>query len=389
MNIIYYVQNSLIGLAIIALIYFNLPKQIGKPQFNHLTYKAALIANALLLILEMLLNLTTGKTSDLARFGLPVIVTSFYILNPVPEALWVLYLDNIIKNGKRPTKRLTIALSLPILLNLILSFTSLVESVTFTIDGSNIYHRGQLYVLMPLICYSYLIYYLFLVVKKRKAIHKNEFWSLFMAAFPPMVAGLLQSSFYGISLVWISMSFSMLIIYIRIQSAQIYTDHLTGLGNRRKFDNHLDSLFASDRRKQKVGGILIDIDDFKKMNDIYGHDFGDRILEEVGEILRKSVRKDDFVARIGGDEFAILIEVDKHAYLEEAVQRISENLKQFNKRGDYPVSLNLSIGYELYDFKSQIKPEEFYKRLDNKMYDSKKHNKRAIAAESEHQINRL
>lgn len=385
MNIIYYVQNSLIGLAIVALIYFNLPKQIGKPQFNHLTYKAALIANALLLILEMLLNLSTGKSSDLARFGLPVIVTSFYILNPIPEALWVLYLDSIIRNGKRPTKGFAVALSLPVLLNLILSLASLLESVTFAIDESNIYHRGPLYVLMPLICYSYLAYYLFLVIKKRKTIHKNEFWSLFFAAFPPMVAGVLQSVFYGISLVWISLSFSMLIIYIRIQSAQIYTDHLTGLGNRRKFDSHLDSLFASERKKQKLGGILIDVDDFKQMNDIYGHDFGDRILEAVGEILRKSVRKEDFVARIGGDEFAILIEVDQQDFLEEAVRRIEENLSQFNKREDYPVCLSLSIGYELYDFKSQMKPEEFYKHLDNEMYGSKKRNKRAMPVESKQQ----
>src|SRR3569833_3465157 len=84
-----------------------------------------------------------------------------------------------------------------------------------------------------------------------------------------------------------------------------YSDHVTGLANRRMLVRRLDELLQMRGREAIL--ILLDLDHFKKVNDLYGHGIGDRLLAFVGETLRAQVPGDACCARLGGDEFAILI----------------------------------------------------------------------------------
>jgi diguanylate cyclase (GGDEF)-like protein len=90
---------------------------------------------------------------------------------------------------------------------------------------------------------------------------------------------------------------------------QAFHDPLTGLANRALFRDRLDHALEQ-RRDESVSVLFVDLDDFKTVNDSLGHDVGDRLLVSVGERLRACVRVGDTVARIGGDEFAILVEAD-------------------------------------------------------------------------------
>jgi diguanylate cyclase (GGDEF)-like protein len=90
---------------------------------------------------------------------------------------------------------------------------------------------------------------------------------------------------------------------------QAFHDPLTGLANRALFRDRLDHALEQ-RRDEAISVLFVDLDDFKTVNDSLGHDVGDRLLASVGERLRACVRLGDTVARIGGDEFAILIEAD-------------------------------------------------------------------------------
>ncbi len=86
-------------------------------------------------------------------------------------------------------------------------------------------------------------------------------------------------------------------------------DPLTGLANRRRFMEQLDHAIAVSKRKQRQAALLfMDLDNFKAVNDQYGHAVGDRLLERVAQLLRRCVRASDTIARLGGDEFAILLE---------------------------------------------------------------------------------
>jgi diguanylate cyclase (GGDEF)-like protein/PAS domain S-box-containing protein len=109
---------------------------------------------------------------------------------------------------------------------------------------------------------------------------------------------------------------------------QAFHDSLTGLANRALFVDRVTHALARNREGHPIALLFLDLDDFKSVNDLRGHTVGDRLLVAVGERVRTAVREMDSVARIGGDEFAILVEdaADRHAPVDVA-QRILEALR--------------------------------------------------------------
>src|SRR5204863_3726525 len=97
---------------------------------------------------------------------------------------------------------------------------------------------------------------------------------------------------------------------------------LTGLYNHRAFHERLRSALANTSRSHDaVSVLMLDIDDFKRVNDIYGHGAGDEILRGLAETLKDSVRSSDAVYRLGGDEFAIVVTSPSPQHAERLAQR--------------------------------------------------------------------
>jgi GGDEF domain-containing protein len=280
MPLLYYIQTSLIGLIITWTIYFHMRYQeLGRTRTQSV-FKGLIFTNSALLLLEMLLNILTGGVSGTARLLLPAVVCVFYILNPIPEALWVIYLDSFIQNSSNRTRRIFLAVVvLPWLVTTVYSALSLINGAAYYIDPANVYHRGPGFWLMPAACYSYIAIYLVHALRNRKALPKQSFTTLLIVALPPIIAGILQVLFFGISVLWLALSFSLLITYLNLQSTYANMDYLTGLANRRQF---AIVFRAYSRKKRIVGGIMMDIDDFKHINDVYGHLMGDMVLEKTG-----------------------------------------------------------------------------------------------------------
>ena len=113
---------------------------------------------------------------------------------------------------------------------------------------------------------------------------------------------------------------------------------------------------------------MIDIDSFKAINDLYGHKCGDEALKHLADILRKTFRKKDFIARYGGDEFVVFMQIEQKSELDDAVKRLSEKLKNFNEKKLFPFEISLSIGFDTY---SADKMEDFLKHIDDLMYKHK------------------
>jgi len=148
-----------------------------------------------------------------------------------------------------------------------------------------------------------------MIIINHKRLRRQEWLPLLIFAFPPIVGGLLQTFIYGMVTLWPSLSISLLIIYVFVQSKIVNTDSLTGLNNRRAFDNYLDNCQKLKDDNKKIAGFLMDMDHFKTINDTFGHQVGDKALIEMSQIIRESFRKHDFIARLIGDEFAAIIEV--------------------------------------------------------------------------------
>ncbi|MDA0173463.1 GGDEF domain-containing protein [Solirubrobacter taibaiensis] len=119
----------------------------------------------------------------------------------------------------------------------------------------------------------------------------------------------------------------------RVQHHMARVDPLTGLANRRAFDEALDRAFGAP-----FTVLLVDIDFFKRINDRYGHTTGDRVLRELAAHLSAEVRAGDCLARIGGDEFALVAGADSAARLTEALRGAGRRVDA----GDGPVSLTVA-----------------------------------------------
>lgn len=129
-----------------------------------------------------------------------------------------------------------------------------------------------------------------------------------------------------------------------------YYDKLTGLINRSSFLNSLDKLIAQKSRKEeKFALIYIDLDNFKEINDTIGHEIGDRVLKYFSQRVQNCLRKEDIVARIGGDEFAIIIpDIETPEDALNVARKIIDNFKDPFKIGNKELSIGVSMGITIF-----------------------------------------
>lgn len=157
-----------------------------------------------------------------------------------------------------------------------------------------------------------------------------------------------------------------------------FHDLLTQLPNRQLFNDRLKQAIASSARTGQVGALLlIDLDNFKSLNDTLGHDFGDLLLQQVAERLTSKVREGDTVARLGGDEFVVLLEdlsdnlLDAAALAEETGDNILSALNQPYRLGPHQYHSTSSIGVTMFEG-GQLLMAELLKQADISMYQAKK-----------------
>ncbi|MFW5488835.1 MAG: EAL domain-containing protein [Desulfovibrio sp.] len=151
-----------------------------------------------------------------------------------------------------------------------------------------------------------------------------------------------------------------------------FTDSLTGLANRQLFQDRLGhAIQSAARRETQVAVMLCDLDEFKNVNDSFGHSAGDSVLRQAAERLSSSVRKNDTLARFGGDEFAVLVEdITDVTNMTRIAQEIIDILSEPFTAGGGDVYLGVSIGMAIYPTDG-YSPERLVQNADMAMYRAK------------------
>jgi diguanylate cyclase (GGDEF)-like protein len=158
-----------------------------------------------------------------------------------------------------------------------------------------------------------------------------------------------------------------------VLEAQSMTDDVTGLYNHRHLLEEIEKeVERSQRYKRFLSGIMVDIDDFKEVNDTHGHVIGDLVLREMALVLNQSIRKIDIVGRYGGDEFVVILPEAEWSSAHAVAERILQNIRQhrFKTKGDY-ISLTVSVGLFYFKDTTGLDKTQFIERIDEAMFQAK------------------
>lgn len=361
---------NIYSILILIIIYQNSLKHDEKESMQYKLYMMMMQLTILMLVIDIFSRFD-GKPDTvyfvINNFGNFLI----FILNPILPSLWLLYAHLQVFQEEGKTKRLIYPLLAINALNAIMVVLTQFFGWFYYIDSDNIYHRGPLFLLSALITVALVFSSFVIIIANCRKIEKKYCYSLMLFAAPPFVCIILQIIFYGISIVLNGVVLSLLIAIFNIQNHSIYTDYLTGVNNRKKLEIYLEEKISTSTEDKTFSAILIDLNNFKSINDTYGHNMGDYALQIFAKLLKNCLRSNDFIARFGGDEFCAVLDICDRNDLEDITWRINTCIEEYNESGTQPYKLGLSMGYAVYDYNSGMGVKEFIKEIDTLMYKNK------------------
>lgn len=343
-------------------------------------FRGLVASTAAMLILDTAGWALGGAPGLAGRIAIYAVNCAYYCVHPVPIMLYILYADFQVHRDDARSARLRKPLLAVFAILVALALTTPLTGFEFTVDEANHYVRGWGFPALAAMLFGLMGFAAVIVFAGRRKVSPQVYWTLLAFPLPVLTAAVAQDLVYGFVLVWPTTTIFLVAATVNIQRRRASTDHLTGAANRRSLDEALERLVGGAKAGAKrFGGILLDLNDFKSINDNYGHESGDRALEDAAAILRSAVRQEDTVARYGGDEFVVLLPNASEASLSDVVERIRRKTESQDATAARPYRLSFSVGAALYDPVSDGSAERFLSRLDASMYEDKAARKKNVA----------
>jgi len=368
--IIYNIQNSIIGIILISIILFYLLSHGGRRQAQDSIFISLLFVTLTIIIFEFGIDVLEGKTFEGSRALITIVTFIFYVLNPIPGALYLLYLDQLRRKWIKIPNDIGIVVLTPLIITFVLNVISLFNGIIFVIDENNIYQRGNLFFIIVIADFICMIIGFFYMLIYNKDFKGRDFSFFILFPIPVFIGAILQAKFYGVELTGISLAITLLIVFIHTQNSQANKDFLTMLYNRNMSEKYLENILS--REKKGLACILMDVNSFKQINDNYGHDLGDTTLRYFAHLLEEGFKASWFIARYGGDEFILFREGTNQNNLEKDIAFFNTTLDKFNSKDLLPFTLSVSIGSAMYENTNAKDGTEFIKAVDNLMYEDKR-----------------
>lgn len=171
--------------------------------------------------------------------------------------------------------------------------------------------------------------------------------------------------------------FGYLMLSANYSQAQLHglamTDSLTGIPNRRAFERVVeDRVELARSRGESIGLALLDLDHFKQVNDRFGHDAGDQVLKEVANLAQRELVGEGFVARVGGEEFAVVFEREDQARIEYLLDALRDRISALEILADgKPITVTTSVGLTVMPVSSSVEVADLLRAADEALYAAK------------------
>ena len=327
-----------------------------------------IVLTTLILILEIL-SVLLNSGHDI-RWIVPhkLVDTLGFVLAPLVPIVAAMYVYKRTNKYIRITLNKFFWLSIPVVVSGILSLGSYHYNWIFSITAENVYTRGPLFFISPLTVFFYYLVNLVFLYESRKKLNNEELFILSLLSVITVVMSVFQLQYFVYLTIWNSMAVSIVVNYIFIVHSQTKVDPLTGLGNRLAYDEYIASL----RRKNNLAlsVVNIDLDDFKSINDIYGHHEGDKVLKVFAEALKEVFEGKGVPVRVGGDEFIVLISERRKDIIEKDIEKLIGKIEVYNGKNGMPYRIDFSYGMTIFD-NTYNNLEELIQHSDKRMYEDK------------------
>ena len=367
-----YTECNVFAMVVLFLMYHGRKREfLTKDQ---ILFNQVIISTMLVLALDAATWIINGEVFPHAQLVGYVINWLFWLASMIPCYLGFLF--GYYKVHHRMGRRLCLIAAIPVFIALVLLITNPVNGWIFTVSEANVYHRGPFFYAVGMLPFAHIVAAEMVVAGKFRRVPRYERSSYeLMAAILlfPVVGCIIQTMFYGTSTIWLCMTVDVMVFYIYLQNDNISMDFLTRLNNRRRFDNYAKLRCEEMKDDDNLFLIMIDINNFKSINDTYGHAEGDSALAMTAMALRQAAAsRRAFLARIGGDEFAMIMENTEAQKVEAMIRKIRRCIDHENSGSGKAYTVSLAIGYAGMQGKDQMKFDRLFTLADARMYADKR-----------------
>ncbi|MCR4694663.1 MAG: GGDEF domain-containing protein [Pseudobutyrivibrio sp.] len=297
-----------------------------------------------------------------------------YLLDPADVVFALFYIDSLMDQGNE-RRRYIFRSTFEILatINIIaVTFSVVFDTKWFYYFDGTTYIRGP-YFLLRAGGIMVMMLFLNIYALEFKANILNDYRRavIYLPSFS-FVGAILQVFFANLDTTYAGISLGCLIVFFYIQNRNVNIDYLTGIYNRRGLDISMEEKVKwSKSNGRDFSAVMLDVDNFKVINDNYGHEAGDKAIKELADILIKEYDKDSVIGRYGGDEFCVI--TDNTSKLELAIinSRVGDEVEMMCVRNGWPKTVGISSGYQVFDHESDMTAPEFQRVIDTLMYSEK------------------
>ncbi|MCT4586121.1 MAG: diguanylate cyclase [Peptostreptococcaceae bacterium] len=372
------IDIDLIAMIILLIVLSSFLRQRKRDFINKKILIYLISSNILMLFLEIILKYIKIYPQAVTRGQYYFIFYIYIFLSTLPVIYFTIYLDYRVFFDQEGLIKRSYYYTIPSIITvimLIMNHFGKYKNFVFFIDQNNMYFRGLGVPIIVFVNALLMIYSIVLTFKESKNLSKRIRKSIIYADILPLLVVSYQVLYCGIIYIWSFFALGILILYINIELKAVSKDYLTNVYNRKFVDEYIIYKIKTTTKDNLFAVIMIDLDEFKNINDIYGHDEGDQALIITASILKNSVKSTDVVARFAGDEFLIVLDIDQIKTLKKIIKRIKDNFEGFNHRNNKPYKIKYSLGASIFNPKKHKNNEDIVKDVDKKMYKQKEEHK--------------
>ena len=364
-NNIEYCDLLIFSIIINAIMYFFLQKQTRRSHSTKL-FQSFILSVTIVAFAEVLTWIIAVPDNEALIPFHYLSNVLFFSVNILPAALGLRYLDYKIFVSVENNKKKLFLYLVPVYLNIAFVICNIFfDGLLFSVDAANGYHRGIATYIENAFTLLFVAIIVLAFFRNKQMITGRITQAVVTLTLLPVIGVLLQMLFYRFAASIPAYSLAIFIVFLLVERNELLKDPLTLLNSRVQMEERLKYKLKS---QEPFTVIMIDVDNFKTINDIYGHTIGDKVLKDVSRILLSCANFEDFVCRFGGDEFFVILEsVNDIGY--SYIKRIDHILSDYSSKQPYLITLSYGMLYV--DHSEKYKMAELICITDQLMYKDK------------------